>query len=66
MTPKAQNVRPHNLSVKQPGTQDYMPPNDGFKRDIVEQSDRVTVGVTEGKDGSVSSSDVGSFSRSHD
>lgn len=60
-----QNVRAHNLSVKQPHLQDHQPANDGFKDDLADTSDRIRVGVTNGKEGSVESKNVASFSKSH-
>lgn len=66
MTQKAQNIRPHDLGVKQPGIKDYSPENDGYKEDIVDQSDRIRIGVTDGKSGSVTSKNVTSYSRPND
>lgn len=59
------NVRSHNLQVKQPNTQDYTPKNDGYETDIVDQSDPIRIGVQNGKEGSVSSKNVASYSKSH-
>jgi hypothetical protein len=53
MAQKPYNHRPHDLSHIQPGTKDYAPANDGYEKEIVEQSSRITVGVTDGKSGSV-------------
>lgn len=58
MAQKAQNARPHNLSVKQPGTTDYTPANDGNTNDIVDQSDRIKIAVSDGKSGSITAKSI--------
>ena len=58
-----QDTRPHNLSVKQKFIQDYQPANDGWPEPLTDPSDRLTIGVTDGKSGSSSTKNVTSYSK---
>lgn len=54
-----------NLQTKQPNVQNFQPANDGWKDNLTDPTDKIRVGLKEGKDSKVEGRDLSSMSRTN-